>query len=146
MYICGCGCLCSCFGIANDNFFKFKGFDLPHYALNLLIKIAGKNKDLLRAFSVLEIIKEQSMSPDIFIYNALMSACATNHNLQKAQDVYNMMREQNVEPNVYTISALISAFANSPEATSERYISLLGCERGKTYKLIVNYIYIKHLF
>ncbi len=104
-------------------FKQYQGLTVDPFDLGLVIEISAKNKDLDRAFLVLDIIKEHSMSPNLFVYNSLIRACAANHNTQKVLEVFQIMKTNKVAPNMYTFYALIPALSTAPDECFYRYLS-----------------------
>merc|ERR1719183_1720090 len=58
-----------------------------------LIRAAGRDKDVDRAFAVLEKLKASGVSPDIPVYNCVLDACVSSGDLRRARTLVGEMQK-----------------------------------------------------
>lgn len=90
------GCLmkfaveCGRTDLSRDLFSKVPTFDIQHYMS--LIRAAGRDKNIDRAFQVLQKLKESGMTPDLAIYNCVLDVCVSAKNMSRARELIAEMR------------------------------------------------------
>mmetsp|Transcript_162355 Transcript_162355/g.311713 ORF Transcript_162355/g.311713 Transcript_162355/m.311713 type:complete len:1014 (+) Transcript_162355:137-3178(+) len=90
------GCLmkfsveCGRTDLSRELFSKAPSLDIQNYMS--LIKAAGRDKDIDRAFQVLQKLKETSMKLDVAVYNCVLDACVTAGDMPRARELVAEMR------------------------------------------------------
>jgi pentatricopeptide repeat protein len=75
---------------------------------SILMKMYGKAKCLDKAFGVLDMLKKQnSESPNLWVYTCLIQACVQNMQIKRACDVFHDMENEGIEPDSVAYGALI---------------------------------------
>lgn len=72
--------------------------------INTLISCADSVE---RAFALFARMREESITPDVFTYNALIDACKTHGAVDRAFEVFASMKEAGIEADVVTFNTLI---------------------------------------
>lgn len=70
---------------------KTPNLDIQNYMS--LIRAAGHDKDIERAFQVLQMLKESAVDPDIAAYNCVLDVCVSTGELARARELMSEMRE-----------------------------------------------------
>lgn len=89
------GCLikfaveCGRTDLSRDLFNKVQSFDIHNYMS--LIRAAGRDKDMDRAFQVLQKLKESDVTPDVAAYNCVLDVCVGAGDLHRARELMTEM-------------------------------------------------------
>mmetsp|Transcript_36260 Transcript_36260/g.67740 ORF Transcript_36260/g.67740 Transcript_36260/m.67740 type:complete len:1031 (+) Transcript_36260:143-3235(+) len=90
------GCLmkfaveCGRTDLSRELFAKVPNFDIQHYMS--LIRAAGRDKDIQKAFQVLQKLKETGIKPDLAAYNCVLDVCVSSGDLARARELMAEMR------------------------------------------------------
>lgn len=90
------GCLmkfaveCGRTDLSRELFNKVPSFDIQHYMS--LIRAAGRDKDIERAFQVLQKLKDTGSKPDLAAYNCVLDVCVSSGDLARARELMAEMR------------------------------------------------------
>lgn len=77
--------------LSQELFDKSPQVDIQNYMS--LIRAAGRDKDVDRAFAVLEKLKASGASPDIPVYNCVLDACVSSGDLRRARTLVGEMQK-----------------------------------------------------
>mmetsp|Transcript_36262 Transcript_36262/g.67748 ORF Transcript_36262/g.67748 Transcript_36262/m.67748 type:complete len:1020 (+) Transcript_36262:109-3168(+) len=109
------GCLmkfaveCGRTDLSRELFDKTPTLDIQNYMS--LIRAAGRDKDIERAFSVLNKLKESSMKPDIVVYNCVLDVCVSLGDLSRAHKLMAEMRKIN-KFDIVTYNTLLKGYCS----------------------------------
>mmetsp|Transcript_123608 Transcript_123608/g.227782 ORF Transcript_123608/g.227782 Transcript_123608/m.227782 type:complete len:1019 (+) Transcript_123608:145-3201(+) len=90
------GCLmkfaveCGRTDLSRDLFSKVPTFDIQHYMS--LIRAAGRDKNIDRAFQVLQKLKESGVTADLAVYNCVLDVCVSAGDMSRARELIAEMR------------------------------------------------------
>mmetsp|Transcript_144926 Transcript_144926/g.252762 ORF Transcript_144926/g.252762 Transcript_144926/m.252762 type:complete len:1020 (+) Transcript_144926:106-3165(+) len=104
------GCLmkfaveCGRTDLSRELFSKAPSLDIQNYMS--LIRAAGRDKDIERAFQVLQKLKESGVVPDIAAYNCVLDVCVSAGDLSRARDLMGEMH-QNSKLDIITYNTLL---------------------------------------
>mmetsp|Transcript_43945 Transcript_43945/g.82118 ORF Transcript_43945/g.82118 Transcript_43945/m.82118 type:complete len:1032 (-) Transcript_43945:129-3224(-) len=90
------GCLmkfaveCGRTDLSRDLFSKVPSLDIQNYMS--LIRAAGRDKDIERAFQVLQKLKESDVTPDVAAYNCVLDVCVGAGDLRRGRELMTEMR------------------------------------------------------
>jgi len=91
------GCLmkfsaaCGRTDLTRELFSKTSGHDVHHHMA--MIRAAGQDKDVDKAFSILEDMKKTSVALDTVMYNSVIDVCASAGEMQRARTLVAEMKE-----------------------------------------------------
>mmetsp|Transcript_52528 Transcript_52528/g.96790 ORF Transcript_52528/g.96790 Transcript_52528/m.96790 type:complete len:611 (+) Transcript_52528:1-1833(+) len=95
--------------LSRELFDKTPTLDIQNYMS--LIRAAGRDKDIERAFSVLNKLKESSMKPDIVVYNCVLDVCVSLGDLSRAHKLMAEMRKIN-KFDIVTYNTLLKGYCS----------------------------------
>jgi len=104
------GCLmkfaveCGRTDLSRELFSKAPSLDIQNYMS--LIRAAGRDKDIERAFQVLQKLKESGVVPDIAAYNCVLDVCVSAGDLSRARDLMGEMHK-NSKLDIITYNTLL---------------------------------------
>mmetsp|Transcript_18961 Transcript_18961/g.35224 ORF Transcript_18961/g.35224 Transcript_18961/m.35224 type:complete len:1021 (-) Transcript_18961:26-3088(-) len=90
------GCLmkfaveCGRTDLSRELFAKVPNFDIQHYMS--LIRAAGRDKNIDRAFQVLQKLKESGVTADLAVYNCVLDVCVSAGDMSRARELIAEMR------------------------------------------------------
>lgn len=108
-----CGCLmkfaveCGRTDLSQALFNKAPTLDIQNYMS--LIKAAGKDKDVDRAFTILAKLKESFASVDIAAYNSVLDVCASAGDMKRARGLFGEM-EKITKLDIITYNTLLKGY------------------------------------
>lgn len=76
-----------------------------------LIRAAGRDKDLARAFAVLHRLKDSGVALDVAAYNCVLDVCVSVKNMQKAEELVQQMNG-NCKLDIITYNTLLKGYCN----------------------------------
>lgn len=103
--------------LSQELFDKAPVLDIHNYMS--LIRAAGRDKDIDRAFAVLEKLKASCMAVDIAAYNCLLDACVSAGDMQRAHALVSEMRNIS-HLDVITYNTLLKGFCSKGDVRSAK--------------------------
>mmetsp|Transcript_12858 Transcript_12858/g.23021 ORF Transcript_12858/g.23021 Transcript_12858/m.23021 type:complete len:1016 (-) Transcript_12858:59-3106(-) len=83
---------------------KAPALDIQNYMS--LIRSAGRDRDVKRAFAVLKRLKESPLTPDIASYNCVLDVCVQSGDMRRAKELVHEMREMGLT-DIITFNTLL---------------------------------------
>ncbi|CAJ1330637.1 unnamed protein product [Effrenium voratum] len=127
---------------------KVPTLDIQHYMS--LIRSAGCDRDVNRAFAVFERLKCSSLAPDVASFNCVLDACVRSGDLKRAQELMKEMRERKMV-DIITYNTLIKGWCSKGDLKAAKaMIQLMEAEGIKandvSYNSMVNAAVIRSNF
>merc|ERR1719155_320816 len=98
--------------LSRELFDKAPSLDIQNYMS--LIRAAGRDKDVNRAFAVLEKLKSSAVTVDIAAYNCVLDACVSAGDLKRARTLMAEMRSISTMQNldIITYNTLLKGYCS----------------------------------
>lgn len=103
--------------LSQELFDKAPALDIHNYMS--MIRAAGRDKDVDRAFAVLEKLKASCMSVDIAAYNCLLDACVSAGDMKRAHALVSEMKTIS-HLDVITYNTLLKGFCSKGDVRSAK--------------------------
>mmetsp|Transcript_126431 Transcript_126431/g.393495 ORF Transcript_126431/g.393495 Transcript_126431/m.393495 type:complete len:931 (+) Transcript_126431:245-3037(+) len=87
---------------------KVPSLDIQNYMS--LIRAAGRDKDVDRAFGVLAKLSKTGMGIDVAAYNCVLDVCVSAGNMERGQQLVQEMQQANVPVDIITYNTLMKGF------------------------------------
>nr|GEV46774.1 hypothetical protein [Tanacetum cinerariifolium] len=101
---------------ANEIFLEFKNEIPPNsHTFNSLIHGWSKARDLVKAKTVWEEMKEHGISPDVISYTSLIEAYCSEKDFRKVDELVKEMEEKGCPPNIVTYTIIMHAYGKSKQ-------------------------------
>mmetsp|Transcript_43732 Transcript_43732/g.136783 ORF Transcript_43732/g.136783 Transcript_43732/m.136783 type:complete len:1055 (-) Transcript_43732:65-3229(-) len=85
-----------------------------------LIRAAGRDKDVDRAFSVLAKLSETGMTLDVAAYNCVLDVCVSAGDMDRARALVKEMKEANSSIDIITYNTLMKGYCSCGDLASAR--------------------------
>jgi pentatricopeptide repeat protein len=123
------GCLmkfsveCGRTDLSQELFDKSPSLDIQNYMS--LIRAAGRDKDVHRAFAVLDKLKASGVSVDIAAYNCVLDACVSAGDLKRARALMTEMQElYNKKLDIITYNTLLKGYCSKGDVRGAKDLFL----------------------
>merc|ERR1740121_1809883 len=94
-----------------------------------LIRAAGRDRDVDRAFTVLQRLKATGSNLDVAVYNCVLDVCVSSGHLDRARELMDEMRGR-VDPDVITYNTLLKGYCQAGKLEKARALLADMAEAG----------------
>jgi len=111
------GCLmkfsveCGRTDLSQELFNKAPALEIQNYMS--LIRAAGRDKDVNKAFVVLEKLKQSAVAVDIAAYNCVVDACVSSGDMKRARELIDTMKASLGSLDIITYNTLLKGYCTS---------------------------------
>merc|ERR1719271_1484563 len=103
--------------LSRELFDKAPSLDIQNYMS--LIRAAGRDKDIDRAFAVLEKLKGSGVSVDIAAYNCVLDACVSAGDLKRARELMTEMQSM-TSLDIITYNTLLKGWCSKGDVKAAK--------------------------
>lgn len=134
--------------LSQELFNKAPSLDIQNYMS--LIRAAGRDRDVDRAFTILKRLKESGVSADIAAYNCTLDACINANEVQRGRELVNEMQRLG-KSDIITYNTLLKGYCNSGDIQGAKDLCLEMEKNGHppndvSYNCMINAAVSKGLF
>eukprot|EP00931_Biecheleriopsis_adriatica_P117253 TRINITY_DN9278_c0_g1_i1.p1 TRINITY_DN9278_c0_g1~~TRINITY_DN9278_c0_g1_i1.p1 ORF type:complete len:1024 (-),score=260.13 TRINITY_DN9278_c0_g1_i1:155-3226(-) len=88
---------------------KMSVMDIQNYMS--LIKAAGRDRDVDRAFSIIQRLRDNNVTPDAIAFNSVLDVCVKAHDLKRGSELVKQMKELKMA-DIVTYNTLLKGYCN----------------------------------
>eukprot|EP00933_Yihiella_yeosuensis_P047268 TRINITY_DN4301_c0_g1_i1.p1 TRINITY_DN4301_c0_g1~~TRINITY_DN4301_c0_g1_i1.p1 ORF type:complete len:1033 (-),score=273.52 TRINITY_DN4301_c0_g1_i1:115-3213(-) len=119
---------------------KVPSMDIQNYMS--LIRAAGRDRDVDRAFGVIKELRASNVQPDVAAFNAVLDVCIQSKDMRRAKELLQEMKTLNLL-DVITYNTLLKGYCGAGDLTGAKFVlremSTSGFEPNDvSYNCIIN--------